>query len=117
MHNWETSAALELVAIFESAFLPLQKALPLGSIDFANRSQVLRLAHRPRAAAVPMLHAIDQQEVSFAHMVRGLASQQRYRRQQASPVFETSAAAGHTIPKLFADRLRVRSGGERSPVS
>ena len=117
MHNWETSATLELVAIFESAFLPLQKALPLTSIDFANRSQVLRLAHLPRAAAVPMLHAIDQQEVSLAHVVRGLASQQRYRRQQARPVFETSAAARHTIPKLLADCLSVRRCGERSPVS
>ena len=117
MNNWETSAALELVAIFESAFFPSQKTLPLGSIDFANRPQVLRLAHLPRAAAVPVLHAIDQQEIPLGHMPYGFASQQRYRRQQASPVFETSAAAGHTISKLFADCLSVRSSGERSPVS
>lgn len=117
MNNWKTPATLELVAIFKSAFFPSQKTLPLGSIDFANRPQMIRLAHRPRAAAMPVLHAIDQQEVSLAHMVRGLAGQQGYGRQQARPVFETSAAAGHTIPKLLADSLSVRSSGERSPVS
>lgn len=117
MHNWKTPATLELVAIFESAFLPLQKTLPLSSIDFANRSQVLRLAHLPRATAVPVLQPIDQQEVSLAHMVRGFASQQRYWRQQTRPVFETSAAAGHAIPKLLANCLSVRRCGERSPVS
>ena len=117
MHNWETSAALELVAVFKSAFFPSQETLPLGSIDCTNGPQVLRLAHLPRAAAVPMLHAIDQQEIPLGHMPYGFASQQRYRRQQASPVFETSAAAGHAIPKLFADCLSVRSAGKRSPVS
>ena len=91
----------------EAGVTPTHQPLPLVPVHFSQLAEVLGLAPLPRAAAVPVLDALDGELLAASEMLGRDWLHQRQRRKLAQRIAVTGPASGHRLSHLAGDPVAV----------